>query len=267
LLACPPGGHRLRLAAASTAITLALCAASAQAQELARLAPADGLQRRFETAGVPAEPLAQAMRAYACGSARGDFVQPILTLIDYSRPSAEPRLWVLDLEHSAIRFRTLVAHGRGSGLRRAVAFSNVPESKQSSLGLFRTGETYEGEHGYSLRLVGLEAGVNDLAYERNIVIHGADYATAEFAARHGRLGRSWGCPALDPAVHRELIDAIRDGTALFAYYPDAHWLASSEFLRCEAVPPLGAPTSIARRDAPFVPSPLAPLLAAIAIGH
>src|SRR5262249_54236181 len=135
---------------------------------------------------------------------------------------------------AAVRFRALVAHGRGSGLRRAVAFSNLPGSKQSSLGLFRTDEPYEGSHGYSLRLVGLEPGVNDLAYPREIVVHGADYATAKFPSRCGRLGRSWGCPALDPAISRDVIDAIRGGTALFAYYPDARWLASSEFLRCDA---------------------------------
>lgn len=207
--------------------------------------------RSFAAAGVPAEPLAQAMHAYACGSARGEFARPVLTLIDYSRPSTEPRLWVLDLAEGAVRFRTLVAHGRGSGLARAVAFSNLPDSKQSSLGLFRTDETYDGQHGYSLRLVGLEAGVNDLAYARNIVIHGADYATAQFASRHGRLGRSWGCPALDPSVHRELIDAIRDRSALFAYYPDPRWLASSQFLRCGAAPAPVAPVHAVR--ATFAP--------------
>jgi hypothetical protein len=223
------------------------------------------LLRSFAAAGVPAEPLAQAMRAYACASAQGEFARPVLTLIDYSRPSTEPRLWVLDLADRAVRFRTLVAHGRGSGLSRAVAFSNIPDSKQSSLGLFRTDETYEGQHGYSLRLVGLETGVNDLAYSRNIVIHGADYATAKFASRHGRLGRSWGCPALDPSVHRELIDTIRERTALFAYYPDTRWLAGSPFLRCDAAPTTGASLSIAQRDSqPLGPaSVLAPLVTLI----
>ena len=224
------------------------------------------LVRAFAAAGVPAEPLAQALRAYACGDARGDFARPVLTLIDYSRPSREPRLWVLDLEQRAVRFETLVAHGRGSGLARAIAFSNRPDSKQSSLGLFRTDEIYEGEHGYSLRLVGLEAGVNDLAYERNIVVHGADYVTAKFATRHGRLGRSWGCPALDPSVNRDVIDAIRDRTALFAYYPDAKWLASSPYLRCDGAPIPGAHASSSQR-APLptaLPSPLVPVTALIA---
>jgi hypothetical protein len=251
----PPGGQRLRLAAASAAIALALCAAAHAGTQgpVSETRVDSGLLRSFAAAGVPAEPLAQAMRAYECASARGEFARPVLTLIDYSQPSRAPRLWVLDLAERAVRFRTLVAHGRGSGLARAVAFSNVPNSKQSSLGLFRTDETYVGQHGYSLRLVGLEAGVNDLAYSRNIVIHGADYATAKFASRHGRLGRSWGCPALDPSVHRELIDAIRDRTALFAYYPDARWLASSPYLRCDAAPSV-APAHAARTT-------FAPLLA------
>jgi L,D-transpeptidase catalytic domain len=210
-------------------IALAL-SGSARADELVRAE----LRDRFAAAGVPTLPLDLALRAYACGSARGEFTEPLLTLIDYSRPSSRPRLWVLDLVSGSVRFHTLVAHGRGSGLARAVAFSNVPESKQSSLGLFRTDATYEGQHGYSLRLIGLETGVNDLAYARNIVIHGADYATAKFASRHGRLGRSWGCPALDPSVHRSVIDTIRGGTALFAYYPDPQWLATSPYLRCQS---------------------------------
>jgi hypothetical protein len=189
---------------------------------------------RLTAAGVPAEPLRLALRALACGRARGDFEEPILTLVDYARPSHQRRLWVLDLAEGSVRFHELVAHGRESGLVRAERFSNVLDSRQSSLGLFRTGETYRGRHGYSLRLVGLEPGINDRAEERAIVVHGAAYATAEFASRHGRLGRSWGCPALDPAVNRDVIDTIRGGTALFAYFPDATWSESSPYLHCEA---------------------------------
>ena len=224
-----PRSSPLRLAAAIAFTWLALCG-SASADEFAPTDP----RERLAAAGVPPVPLDLALRAYACASARGELSQPVLTLIDYSRPSTLPRLWVLDLVSGTVRFHTLVAHGRGSGLGRAVAFSNVPESKQSSLGLFRTEETYDGAHGYSLRLIGLEAGVNDLAYARNIVIHGADYVTAKFARRHGRLGRSWGCPALDPSVHRSVIDTIRGGSALFAYYPDPNWLSTSQYLRCES---------------------------------
>ena len=248
-------GFAVRLAVAAA---LALCAtAPARAGDAAAAEPAR-LLRHFEAAGIPAEPLDLALQAFACGRARGEFAKPTLTLVDYSLPSTSRRLWVLDLATGAVRFHTRVAHGRGSGLLHASAFSNVPGSKQSSLGLFRTDATYVGQHGYSLRLVGLEPNVNHLAYERAIVIHAADYATAEFAARHGRLGRSWGCPALDPAVSRELIDEIDGGTALFAYYPEQRWLESSRFLRCESEPAqariseirpqLGQPTAFRTRD-------------------
>ena len=223
---------------------LAACLAVAGSLPLVAAAPLDaggrtpsrdaGVLERLEAAGVPAEPLRLATRAFACGRARGDFEAPILTLVDYTLPSTDRRLWVVDLADGAVRFHELVAHGRESGLRHARAFSNVPGSRQSSLGMFRTAETYFGRHGYSLRLVGLEPGTNDLATERGIVVHGADYATAEFAADRGRLGRSWGCPALDPAVHREVIDTIRGGTAVFAYYPETSWLGRSPFLHCEA---------------------------------
>jgi hypothetical protein len=164
------------------------------------------------------------------GKSRGYFDKPILTVIDYSLPSTERRLWVLDLDSGEVLFHELVAHGRNSGENFAVAFSNLDGSKQSSLGLYRTGDTYEGKHGYSLRLSGLEPGVNDRARERAIVMHAADYATPEFAEEHGRLGRSWGCPALDPRVHHRVIDTIKGGTALFAYYPDDAWLGESKFL-------------------------------------
>ncbi|MEZ4289749.1 MAG: murein L,D-transpeptidase catalytic domain family protein [Myxococcota bacterium] len=189
---------------------------------------------RLAAAGVPREPLRRALDAHACARARGLVEGDTLTLIDYSQRSVRKRLWVLDVARGRVRFHELVAHGRETGGDRAEHFSNVEGSRRSSLGLFRTAETYEGRHGYSLRLDGLEAGVNDRARERAIVIHGADYATAEFAAQHGRLGRSWGCPAVDVAVHRALIDEIRGGTALFAWYPDASWLRESDYLDCDA---------------------------------
>jgi hypothetical protein len=215
-------------------VVRAAAAAAPSARE--RQATHDGdIIARLLAAGVPAEPLALALRAVVCGRARGELASPMLTLVDFTRPSDERRLWVLDLERGEVRFHELVTHGRESGLRESTRFSNVPASKQSSLGLFRTGETYVGRHGYSLRLDGLEPGTNHLARDRAIVMHAADYATPAFAAQHGRLGRSHGCPALDPAVHRDVIDAIRGGTALFAYYPEPRWLATSQVLRCDTV--------------------------------
>ena len=156
-----------------------------------------------------------------------------LAVIDYSLPSTEPRLWVFDLIQKRLLFKELVSHGRGSGDALARAFSNNPESHQSSLGLFRTLDTYYGRNGYSLRLEGLEPGINDLAYQRAIVIHGADYVSESFIERTGRLGRSFGCPAVRPEVSHQLIDSIKDDQYLFAYYPDRKWLEHSAFLSCQ----------------------------------
>ena len=154
----------------------------------------------------------------------------LLTVIDYSLPSSQRRLWIFDLESGSLLHERLVAHGKGSGENRAAAFSNVSGSLQTSLGLFVTGDTYVGRNGYSLRLHGLEAGVNDRALERAIVMHGAPYVSEEFIRAHGRLGRSWGCPALSPAVAREVIDLIKGGSLIFAYYPQREWLETSSFL-------------------------------------
>jgi hypothetical protein len=179
------------------------------------------------------EVLELALRAYRCGDAAGQFDRPVLALIDYSLPSTQRRLWVIDVVTERILFHELVAHGVGSGENFAVEFSNLPRSRQSSVGLFRTEDVYRGRHGYSLRLTGLEPGINDRAMERAIVMHAADYVSPRVAAVHGQLGRSWGCPALERRVHRAVIDKVRGGGALFVYYPDAHWLRDSAFLRCE----------------------------------
>jgi hypothetical protein len=168
--------------------------------------------------------------AISCAAAAGALDKPkTLTIIDYSRASSVPRLWVLDAATREILFEELVAHGSGSGDNFAMRFSNKPDSHQSSLGLFVTEKTYAGKHGYSLRLNGLEP-TNDRALERAIVIHGASYVSAESVAALGRLGRSWGCPALRPDITRQVIDRIKGGDAVFAYYPDKTWLASSPFL-------------------------------------
>jgi hypothetical protein len=158
-----------------------------------------------------------------------------LTVIDYSRPSTAPRLWVLDLSTGRVIFSELVAHGRGSGGNVADRFSNEPDSHASSLGMFLTEDAYVGTNGYSLRLRGLEPGINDRAIERAIVMHGAPYVQAGME-RFGRLGRSWGCPAVRPAVARQLIDRIKQGTLLLAYYPAPQWLQQSRFLG-ECAPP------------------------------
>jgi len=180
------------------------------------------------------EVLDLAMQAYQCGKREGRFDRPVLTIIDYSRPSSEPRLWVIDVRRKQLLHHELVAHGEGSGDALAVAFSNEMGSHQSSLGLFRTDEVYTGRFGYSLRLSGLEPGINDKARERAIVVHGSSDVSQAFVAEWGMIGRSWGCPALPEDVSAQIIDSIAGGSAIFAYYPDANWLRESRYLHCNA---------------------------------
>lgn len=197
-------------------------------------APADPLPR------PRADVLALARRAYDCAAARGEVRRPLLVVIDYSLPSTERRLWLLDPRHDRVLRHELVAHGRESGMVFAERFSNRPSSKQSSLGLFVTAEVYRGKHGTSLRLEGLEPGFNDAARDRAIVMHGAEYVSDAHVARFGRLGRSLGCPAVDPRVANDLIQTVRDGAAVFVYAPEREWLDGSRYLTC--------PTRVARHD-------------------
>ncbi|MEA2238148.1 MAG: hypothetical protein QOC81_2872 [Thermoanaerobaculia bacterium] len=155
----------------------------------------------------------------------------LLTVIDYSLPSSQPRLFIFDMTAHKLLFRELVAHGKASGGDLASFFSNEPGSLATSLGLFVTADTYNGGNGYSLRLRGLEEGVNDMAWDRMIVLHGASYVSQEAVKVLGRLGRSWGCPAVRPEISQKIIDTIRGGSPVFAYYPDKGWLSTSAFLR------------------------------------
>lgn len=196
---------------------------------------ADGLLARLTAAAPDADPkvLALALQARTCAMAsEGAASASRLAVIDYSRPSTETRLWVFDLKRKALLFAEHVAHGRGSGENLAQAFSNREGSHQSSLGLFRTAETYQGGNGYSMRMDGLEPGVNDAARDRLIVMHGAPYVDPLAALKQGRLGRSFGCPAVRPQVARQLIDTLKQGQLLFAYYPDPAWLKESAMLGC-----------------------------------
>jgi hypothetical protein len=180
-----------------------------------------------------------ALEAAACAVRSGSIeALTTLTVIDYSRPSTEKRLWVFDLRTRELLFEELVAHGSGTGDNLARTFSNDAESHQSSLGLFRTEDTYVGKNGYSLRLRGLDAGFNDHAYDRAIVMHGAPYVSDAVARAQGRLGRSWGCPALREGIAHEVIDTVKGNGLVFAYYPDAAWLAASKYLgECGASAP------------------------------
>jgi hypothetical protein len=143
----------------------------------------------------------------------------ILTIVDYSLSSKQNRMWVIDLIHNKVLYHSIIAHGKNSGEDFATNFSNQNESNQSSLGFFATGETYFGKHGLSLRLDGLEKGINDNARTRAIVIHGADYVSKEFIKIHNRLGRSQGCPALPVETSASIINTIKNKTCLFIYHP------------------------------------------------
>lgn len=139
----------------------------------------------------------------------------ILTVIDFSKSSTSKRMWIIDLKNNALLLNTYVAHGRGSGDDMATKFSNIAESHQSSLGFYVTNETYFGKHGLSLRLDGHDKGVNHLARNRAIVIHGASYVSQDFIAKHGRLGRSHGCPAVPTELNKTVIELIKNKTCLF----------------------------------------------------
>lgn len=178
--------------------------------------------------------LRRAVAAMNCALDRGLERAERLAIIDFSLPSSEQRLWIFDLSQRELLLNELVAHGQGSGQNVASRFSNVSGSHQSSIGLFRTSESYRGRHGYSLRMDGLEAGINDLARERAIVIHGADYVDPQWIDRQGRIGRSQGCPAVRQEVASIVVDTLKDGQFLFSWYPDPDWLANSDFLNCPA---------------------------------
>lgn len=154
----------------------------------------------------------------------------ILTVCDFSKSSTAYRLWVIDLNSKQVLINDYVAHGQGSGDEFATAFSNTSNSHQSSLGFYVTDDTYMGKHGLSLRLRGMDNGYNSAAYERAVVVHGANYVSNDFVAGQKRLGRSWGCPAVSDKIADKMINTIKGGTCLFIYAPQKEYLASSVWL-------------------------------------
>ena len=154
----------------------------------------------------------------------------VLTVIDFSLPSYKKRLFVIDLNSGELLFNTYVSHGRNSGTDMAKRFSNRYNSYQSSPGFYITGKTYYGEHGFSLRLDGKEKGINDNAFVRKIVMHPADYVSNYSIKAKGYLGRSLGCPAIPNAVHKPLINTIKDGSCLFIYSPDSNYITRSPLI-------------------------------------
>jgi hypothetical protein len=145
--------------------------------------------------------------------------KPVFTIADLSQSSNLKRLYIIDVEKAIVLFNTYVAHGRNSGEEYAHSFSNESQSFKSSLGFYITGKPYQGKHGLSLLLKGIEKGINDKAEQRAIVMHGADYVSEAFINQSGRLGRSLGCPAISPQLTAPIIEQIKDGSCLFIYHP------------------------------------------------
>jgi hypothetical protein len=183
-----------------------------------------------EASNISTKALKAGLEAYLTARKRGLDQKQVLTIIDYSKPDSERRLLVVDLKSNKVLFNTYVAHGKNSGDLYATSFSNRPGSLKSSIGVFVTDEPYVGHEGYSLRISGLEPGINDNAYERATVIHGAWYVSKDVVQKYGQLGRSWGCPAVNPSLIKPIINTIKENTLVVAYYPDRHWLNNSTFL-------------------------------------
>jgi hypothetical protein len=156
--------------------------------------------------------------------------EDILSVIDFSIPSTQKRMWTFDLQKQQLLFHEYVAHGMNSGENRAVKFGLPEQSHMSMYGLYVTDVPYFGKNGYSMRLKGLDQGYNDTAYDRAVVFHGASYVSEKIIRSQGRLGRSWGCPAVRKEIATPMIDAMKNGSALFAYYPDSGWIRSSRYL-------------------------------------
>jgi hypothetical protein len=157
-------------------------------------------------------------------------VEKIMSVVDFSQPSTNKRFYLIDMNTKEVIYQDYVAHGRNTGTLMAKKFSNIPNSNQSSLGFYQTAETYHGKHGLSLRLDGLEKGINDKARQRAIVIHSAWYSEESFIKKYGRLGRSFGCPALPTGNYTKIIELIKGGTLLFIYFPESGYLENSSIL-------------------------------------
>jgi hypothetical protein len=176
------------------------------------------------------ESFAEALKGFYLLKEKGLIKKDILTLVDFSLSSNAKRLWVIDLKTNVVLFQSLVAHGRNTGEEFATRFSNAASSFKSSLGFYATGEIYKGKHGLSLKLDGLEKGVNDHARERAVVVHGADYVSDSFIRGNKRLGRSQGCPAIPVELASEIISVIKDKSCLYIYHPSIDQTKESKLI-------------------------------------
>jgi hypothetical protein len=193
---------------------------------------------RLSSFGLARQAFDYAMKGFNYLKEIGTIENPtILSIVDFSEPSSQKRLFIIDIQNVKLLFNTYVAHGINSGKEFAKQFSNSMESNKSSLGFFETADTYNGKNGYSLHLQGLERGINNNAYKREIVMHGAEYVNEDMVRTRGYIGRSWGCPAVPENLHVSIIDKIKNGTCLFIFSPDHNYIKHSKILR-EACSPL-----------------------------
>jgi hypothetical protein len=189
------------------------------------------LETELDKAGLDTAAFHVAYKGYAKLLKGGKVSMPdVLTIADFSKSSSEKRLYVIDMNDQKILFHTLVAHGRNSGVSYATQFSNKPQSNKSSLGFYVTMGTYFGGNGYSLKLQGLEKGINDKALQRAIVLHGSDYVNNAFGASNGFMGRSFGCPAVPRKQAADIINTIKNGSVLFIYHPNHQYISKSTVL-------------------------------------
>ncbi len=211
---------------------------------IAGLIPDDKLKQQLELRAIEdmlsdqAAQLGPAAKAYVlsailCVKKKNIEYKAILTIIDYSKPSSEKRLWVFDLNEKKLLYKTHVSHGIKTGVLTSDMFSNTHNSKASSLGIFLTKQSYYGRHGLAMRLRGLEAGFNDHAGGRAIVMHGGWYMEEAFIKKYGRPGRSWGCPAIPKTLSKDIINTIKDDGLLISYYPSEKWFIESRYLNCD----------------------------------
>ena len=192
----------------------------------------------LERKGLSNEVFRKALIGYLNLKAQGKLSdKPLLTVVDFEKSSREKRLWVIDIEKQKVLFNTLVAHGKNTGEEFARTFSNTNQSLMSSLGFYVTANTYFGKHGLSLRLRGMDENFNTNALQRAVVMHGANYVSEEFVKKHGRLGRSFGCPALPMNLHKDIIELVKDRTCLFVHYPEESYTSAylNEELAMEAL--------------------------------
>jgi len=225
-----PAANFLGKKKANTAIVVKDSAIAATTDATGKFASLYGLMK-LDSLGLSQEAFNYGLQGYMGLVSNGVVKKDnIISIVDFSLPSSKKRLFVIDVTTGKLLFNTFVSHGRNSGKEMATEFSNDANSFKSSLGFYVTGTTYSGEHGYSLHLEGKEAGINDNAYSRSIVMHAADYVNESIIKAKGILGRSLGCPAVPPALHKAIINTIKDGSCLFLYSPDSFYVSHSKMI-------------------------------------